>query len=239
MSSNLETEPSSASGVCVGPISSADVLVTLAKKFMGSIVLWARNGELYVRSITLAAFLNASSGLPSFLLSSTLPVLMASSKFFKCISEFSISLITSQLALMALLAFISCQVESPTIAISCKKPFSSDQLGSLIAVSIIKASFTPGILLISSSLKSFTFMPKAGGCCIIASCIPSLLKSNPNRGLPVTILFASTFLTLVPINLNSFVSLSSTSSGISIPTAFEAISPYVMVRSPLFSLIIP
>ena len=222
---NLETDPSSASGVCVGPTNSAEVSVTFAKKFIGSIVLWAIKGALYVRSITFAAFLNAASGLPSTLLCTTSPDNKACSKLSKWDSELSNGLIISQFAFIAFLAFINGHVLSPTIAISWRNPFSSDHVGSSIVVSIIKASVTPGMLLISSSLKSFNFIPKAGGCWIIASFIPSLLKSKPNKGSPVTIFLPSTFLMLVPINLKSEISLSSTSSGISIPTAFEAISP--------------
>ena len=178
-----------------------------------------------MRSITFAAFLNAASGLPSLLLCPTFPDSSASSKLAKWDSVLSNGLIVSQFALIAFLAFINCHVVSPTIAMSWRNPFSSAQDGSLIVVSIMKASFTPGILLISSALKSFTFIPKAGGCWIIASFIPSLLKSNPNKDFPVTIFLPSTFLMLVPINLKSEISFSSTSSGISIPAAFEAISP--------------
>ena len=161
---NLETEPSKASGVCVGPISSAESAVTLAKKFMGSKVLWAMKGALYVRSIILAAFLKAASGFPSFLLSITSPDTKAFSSLFTCIAELSNSPVVSQLAFRAFLACINSQVESPTMAINCLKPFSSNPPGSSTVVSTIKASLTPGMLFISASLKSLTVMPKAGGC---------------------------------------------------------------------------
>ena len=192
---------------------------------MGSKVLWAMKGALYVRSIILAAFLKAASGFPSFLLSITSPDTKAFSSLFTCIAELSNSPVVSQLAFRAFLACINSQVESPTIAINCLKPFSSNPPGSSTVVSTIKASLTPGILFISASLKSFIVMPNAGGCCIMASCIPSLWKSSPNKGWPVTIFLPSTFLILLPINLKSLTPFSSTSFGTSIPTALEAISP--------------
>ena len=53
----------------------------------------------------------------------------------------------------------------------------------------------------------------------------TFLRFIRKSDLPVIIFLPSTFLTLVPIKLKSFISFSSTSSGISIPTALEAISP--------------
>ena len=185
-----------APGACNGPTSKAFSSVTWAKKFIGSMQLCARKGAVYVRSIIFAAFLNAVSGSPSFLncwagfaaysciccncllVLSSVPGTVTS--FFlpphpNLVSFFSPS--GSQVTFNFFRAFITSHVVLPTTTskslkdlvskIPCSKP-SSYSFNE-------KTFFIPGMLKVCEASKDFSFMPKAGGCSIIAISIPSCL----------------------------------------------------------------
>ena len=120
---------------------------------------------------------------------------------------------------------MTCQVDFPTIAMTSVKALTFDHAASLGAVLMTNTSEMPGIDLITSSLKSFNFIPKAGACSIMEINIPGLLKSKPKRGCPEIIFLPSTFFVGCPMILKSLGSFNSIFSGTSSVLAIAAISP--------------
>ncbi len=150
---------------------------------------------MYVRSMIFAAFLNAVSGSPSF--RKTLAGSLARCCiFWYCDSELSkpagtttsclppkpltvsfVSLIGSHCTLNFFLAFITSQVVLPTITSNSLNVLVSKAASSKPSSNnfMLKTSVMPGIFKAWAASKDLSFIPKAGGCCIIAINIPSCL----------------------------------------------------------------